>query len=397
MKLEQSKRVFWIVATFIAVLLLALLIGFCYLMIYQPNIVPPNETFGSFWLQNFSILIAAFAFAISALTAAYNALEQRYLRYMENYPYLEIFPILSVDALPLPIPRIDLPTELASFNLDYLKAVAPSHEHKASETDFRYLAIVLRNVGNGLITRATIAGTAEVPNRGFQPVKFKIDRKVNLSPGDTIPFTILPIAELPEYKVRLLSVEYYGHFVKLKDYDGLKEFKDVYPYSIPSERRIVRFFDDFENSPAGLGWNLDFWGQWQPTKYIYVPMPSKNEHYLTMSGDEELFNQIPHYNNQGGAYIDLRDIMDYGQTVRVTAYKVRSKPGTTAKLQLWCNDLYPNPKNRYSIALTPTEEWQEVSLFFTSTQSPHLRIHLLYSPGTGEIQVDRVSVETLYT
>ncbi len=396
MKLEQSKRIFWIAAISIGMLLLSFFITFCYLMIYQPGIIPSNETFGSFWLKNFSILFAAFTFAVSALTAAYNALEQRYLRYMENYPYLEIFPVLSVDTLPLPLPSVDLPTELTSFNLDYLNAVAPSHEHKASETDFRYLAIVLRNVGQGFITRATIVGTAEVPNRGFQPVKFKIDRRVNLSPGNTLPFTILPISELPEYKVKLLSVEYYGHFVKLKDYDGLKEFKDIYPYSIPPERRVVIFFDDFENVPAGLGWILDFWGQWQPTNYIYVPMPNKNEHYLTMSGDEELFNQVPHYNSQGGAYRDLRDIMDYGQTIRVTA-KIRSRPGTTAKFQLWCSDLYPNPKNRYSIALTPTEDWQETSLLFTSTQSPHLRIHLLYSPGKGEIQIDQVRVESLYT
>ena len=28
-----------------------------------------------------------------------------------------------------------------------------------------------------------------------------------------------------------------------------------------------------------------------------------------MSGDEEVFDQVPHYNNQGGAYQDLRDII----------------------------------------------------------------------------------------
>jgi hypothetical protein len=396
MKLERSKQIFWAITIIVGILLIAFLIVFLYLMFYQPKIVPTNETFGSFWLKNFSILIAAFAFASSALTAAYNALEQRYLRYMENYPYLEVFPILSVDTLPLPIPRLDLPSELATFNLDYLRVVAPSHKHNTSDIDFRYLAIVLRNVGQGFITRITINGTADVPNRGFEPVNFEIDRRLNLAPGDTLPITILPISELPEYRVKINSIEYYGHFVKLKDYDGPKEFQDSYPYSIPAERRVVLFFDDFENVPAGLGWSLDFWGQWKPTDYIQVPLPSKNEHYLVMRGNDELFKQIPHFQNQGGAYIDLLDKLTYGQTIEITA-KVRSKPNTTAQIQLWCNDLHPNPKNRYSEVITPTEEWQEVSLIYTSTQSPHLRLHLLYSPGDGEIQVDQVSIEVLFT
>ena len=67
---------------------------FLVLMLAFPNIVPTSETYGSFWIKNLSLLIAAFAFAFSALAATYNALEQRSLRYMENYPYLELFPVL---------------------------------------------------------------------------------------------------------------------------------------------------------------------------------------------------------------------------------------------------------------------------------------------------------------
>jgi hypothetical protein len=191
-------------------------------------------------------------------------------------------------------------------------------------------------------------------------------------------------------------VEYNGYFVKLSEYEGKRDFIDKHPFSIPPERRDIIFFDDFENVPAGQGWVLDFWGLWSPTNYNYVPPPSSNDHFMILSGDSRLFEEIPHYKNQGGAYKDLIDIFAYGQTAKVTA-RVRSLPETTAKIQLWCHDLSPTPKSRQTDAITPDQSWQEISMLYTSTQSRNLRIHLLYTPGDGQIQVDRVTVEGLYT
>ncbi|MCE7915935.1 MAG: hypothetical protein DYH15_15050 [Nitrosomonas sp. PRO4] len=365
-------------------------------MIFRPDIIPPNDTYWSFWLSNLSILIAALAFFSSALVAAYNALEQVHLRYMENYPYLEIFPILSVDPLPLPIPKFDTPPELSSYNIDYLKEFAPSHQHETSDTEFRFLAMVLRNVGYGYITRAIIKGHVSIPNRGYKETPFLVDRRINLSPGQTLAFTLLPISGLPEYKVSLDSVTYRSYFVEMQEYDGKYDFSEKHPYSIPPERTVVIFYDEFESMPAGQGWNLDFWGQWQATNYIFVPPPSQNEHFLILRGDQKVFSEFPHYQNQGGAFKDLQNIFTYGQTVKITA-RVRALPGTKARIQLWCNDLHPNPKNRFSQPITPREQWEEISILYTSTNSPNLRIHLLYTPGDGEIYVDQVKVEGLFT
>jgi len=88
MKFEWSKILFWIITIAIGIFLLAVISLYIYLFLMQPNIVPQSETFASFWLKNFSLIIAALAFSASALAAAYNSLEQRHLRYMENYPYL---------------------------------------------------------------------------------------------------------------------------------------------------------------------------------------------------------------------------------------------------------------------------------------------------------------------
>lgn len=396
MNLDKSKRAFWIVAIAVLVSLAAAVTVFIYLFLAQPSIVPPSETYGSFWLRSFSVLIAALTFALSALAFGYNALEQRQLRYMENYPYLELFPIMSVDPLPLPIPVADLPPELSTFNQDYLAKVAPSQVIAPSDAEFRFLAVALRNVGRGYLTRITIAGSAQVPQTGTPAVPFKIDRRFNMHPDETKAITILPIAGLPEYSVRLTSVEYYGHFVKLHDYDGPSEFRDKYPFQVPSERRVPILLDDFADIPAGQGWVLDFWGTWQPTRYAYVPLPSGDDHFLCLTGNQALFSAVPHFHGQGGAYKDLLGMLSYGQTVQVTA-RVRSVPGTTALVRLWCHDISPNPKNRYSAELTPPCQWQELSMLYTSTQSPNLRVHLLYTPGDGAIQVDRVTAEILHS
>jgi hypothetical protein len=147
---------------------------------------------------------------------------------------------------------------------------------------------------------------------------------------------------------------------------------------------------------VGQGWTLDFWGTWRPTDYCFVPLPTQDDHFLVLAGDTAKFSAIPHFKGQGGAFRDLPDTLPYGSTVKVTA-TVRSLPGTTASLALWCHDLAPIPKNRYSAPIVPSSDWQDISILYTGTQTRNLRVHLLYTPGAGEIHVDKVLVEGLYT
>ncbi len=396
MKFQRTKWIFRAVSFTIAIFLLIVIVIYIWLMLDHPEIVPATETYGSFWIKNFSIVVAALAFATTALATAYNALEQRHLRFMENYPYLAIFPILAVDTLPLPVPKTDIPTELETFNTDYLEKVAPSHRYIPSEIEFRYLALTLRNVGHGFIKRVTIKGVVEIPDQNLPSVEFRVDRRFNLSPGDTLPFTLLPISGLPGYKVTLKSVRYSGHFVELTSYEGHSEFSGEHPFDVPLKRRESIFQDDFFDWPAGQGWVLDFWGQWKPTDYVFVRPPTQDQHYLVLSGDERLFSEIHHVQNQGGACKDLMKVIAYGQTVKITV-RVRSTPGTNASMQIWCHDIAPNPKNRYTAPITPNQDWHELSMLYTSTHTSNIRVHLLYSPGSGEIHVDRVNVEALHT
>jgi len=163
---------------------------------------------------------------------------------------------------------------------------------------------------------------------------------------------------------------------------------------VPPERREKLFSDEFENAPTGLGWVLDFWGSWGPTDNIHVPIPSGNEHYLILRGDTTQYKE--HFQGQAGVYKDLPKSMSRGQTVQINV-RVRATPGTTAQLQIWCHDMAIESKNRYSRPISPGTDWEEITMLYTSTQAPDLRVHLLYFPGMGEIHVDRVSVEGLYT
>lgn len=102
----HRDRSFTIIATTVSAVS-GIFVGiFFYLMIFQPQMVPKDENFLSFWLKNSTVLFAALTFTFSALSMIQNSLEQRHLRFMENYPYLEISSFLSVWPFPLPFPSM---------------------------------------------------------------------------------------------------------------------------------------------------------------------------------------------------------------------------------------------------------------------------------------------------
>ncbi len=389
MNIERDKRV--ALGCFL-IFVVGLFGYFLFLFLTQPQIIPPNDTPGSFWLRNLGVLITALVFASSALAGIYNYYELRHLRFMENYPYLEVSWILSVDPLPLPLPKVDVPTELSNYVEDYLKTLEPSQQYNASDTEVRYLGIALRNVGHGRIVRFEIRGTADVLSRALRKGSFKIDRNISLAPDARAIFTLLPLAGLSEYRVQIDSLKYTGHFVKMTHFHGQKEFVGKFPCSVLPEQKEIIFSDDFRTPPVGENWVLDFWGKWQPTSFIHVPTTVGNDHYLVLSGDVAQFSD--HYLNGGGALKDLADILEYGDTIQVTA-RVRSAPNTSARIQLWCHDLAADEKSRLTDEITPSTEWKELSLLYTATRTKSLRIHLRYFPGSGEIHVDKVTVEKI--
>lgn len=284
-----------------------------------------------------------------------------------------------------------------NFNTDYWQKVAPaqSFQELEADTDFRYFGLTLRNVGHGRITRIIIDGTAEVTDVMNDPKSFHIDRRVNLPPEHTLSFTVLPITKVANFLVSIGHVEYEGHFSKMTQFYGPRQFRRKAPFTdFSSEERESLFLEDFENPPIGAAWMLDFWGKWGPTEYMYVPPPNGDDHYLIMRGNEALF--ADHHKKQGGAFNDLLNVFLIGETVKVTAI-VRSQQVTTAKIRLWCHDNTEEGKSSFSEEITPKKDWQELSVLYTCRRAPNLRIHLLYTPGTGEIQVDKVLVEKLHT
>ncbi len=394
MQSDRDFRNIALTATIIAGIFVGI---FFYLMIFQPQMVPKDENFLSFWLKNSIVLFTALSFIFTALSSIRNSIEQRNLRLIENYPYLEISSFLSLWSFPLPYPRYDVPNELKDFATDFWNTVAPSQPFRElpADTNFRYFGLILRNVGHGRITRIVIAGTAEITEVMNSAKSFYVDRMVNLAPDQTLNITLIPITNIPSFLVKIDRIEYEGHFDKMTRFYGPRQFERKAPFTdFSSEARETLFLDHFEAPPAGAGWVLDFWGQWGPTDYMNVPPPSGDDHYLVIRGNTDLFAE--HHKQQGGAFKDLLNIFSTGETVKVTA-TVKAHPGTTAKIRLWCHDNTEEGKSSYSDEITPSIDRQELSVLYTCRRSPNLRIHLLYAPGAGEIQVDKVLLEKLHT
>ncbi len=102
---------------------------------------------------------------------------------------------------------------------------------------------------------------------------------------------------------------------------------------------------------------------------------------------------------QNGAYKDLLTNIQQGHTYGVRC-RVRAAARTTARFRLWIHDIDTTGSDKFEPneeGVTPSIEFQEMTLRYGATQTNKLRIHLHYFAGQGIIYVDKVEVFEIQT
>jgi hypothetical protein len=97
-----------------------------------------------------------------------------------------------------------------------------------------------------------------------------------------------------------------------------------------------------------------------------------------------------------GSNINLNNFLDIGKTYKISCY-AKSTAGTSASFQLWCHDQkVKSPKTDVSTSYkTPSVEGEIIELRFKAEFNKHIRIHLQYKPGKGQIEISNVKISEL--
>jgi hypothetical protein len=142
-------------------------------------------------------------------------------------------------------------------------------------------------------------------------------------------------------------------------------------------------FKDFLSIPINNAWVLNHWGS----------------DIASIHHGKIIFKGLKTRLETDGCHISLTDILKLGHFYKVSC-TVKAVPNTTGKFQLWCHDnigLEPKGSDAAIPYITPTIESVPCSLRFEAKFNTHLRIHLQYMPGEGQIEVSDVRITELNT
>ena len=124
-------------------------------------------------------------------------------------------------------------------------------------------------------------------------------------------------------------------------------------------------------------WNLNHWGS----------------NCASIVDNKMIFAGTSAPNGTDGSNIDFLNSLEIGSTYEVTCH-VKSTKNSTGKFQLWCHD-NSGEINLVSVLTpykTPCTKGEIISLVFKPQSNKNIRIHLQYSPGSGQIEVSYVEI-----
>lgn len=113
-------------------------------------------------------------------------------------------------------------------------------------------------------------------------------------------------------------------------------------------------------------------------------------------GNKMVFTGTSAPNGTDGSHKDFLNILVVGATYEIECY-TKSILGTTGRFQLWCHDKISEP-NGVSVTTeykTPSIRGEIISLIFKAEFNQNIRVHLQYSPGEGQIEVEYVTINKL--
>jgi hypothetical protein len=131
-----------------------------------------------------------------------------------------------------------------------------------------------------------------------------------------------------------------------------------------------------------LSWTLNHWGG----------------NCASIVDNKMIFSGTSVPNETDGSHKDFLNILMIGATYEIECY-TRSAIDTTGRFQLWCHDKNsePNGVSKSTEFKTPSIKGEMISLIFKAEFNQGIRIHLQYSPGEGQIEVDYVNINKLIT
>jgi len=311
--------------------------------------------------------------------------EANQARIVEFHPILDLSFFKSVDPFDHYVP------ETRELTKEYLSQVSPEASLHDCDIALRYENLRIRNAGRGQIANLVLDLRISVPGLADKMVRCEL--KPYLDEKEELLLTLFPFRGLPSYKIEIIGVEYSDYFGSYNRYYGPSCKREVLPYEIPPETKKQIFYEDFYDVPFGKppGWKIDDWRTKDRDRISELIWIDGN--HMIFTGDEDAFGDRD--NKKGVSHFDLRGRLKYGHSYEIQC-RVRSDPGTKARVCLWCHDIHPEGgtsfKQRCTEQRTPRTDWEVIELVYTATQTNDIRIHLKYFPGPGTIHVDEVRV-----
>ncbi len=369
------------------------ILGLIMLMIFMANdstVRPAQTGYWEFWLPWLLALGNILYFAVWATLTTYAAEEQALIRRVQFHPILETRFIKSVDIIGEAI--VDEPTIPDEYSNLTTGQSAPS----SNPIELRYLILLLKNRGQGIIDTVQFGAEISVPATGYRKV-LNFNEQVQLAHAEQKAYLLAPIWNFPRYEVSLKNLQYSDFFGSYNRAAGRQRIAEQRPYGVPESRKKLIFFDDFIDQPVGRGWMIDYWGKRVPSELMCIEHTA-DRHVLVFRGAAEDWDKVlGNKDQQSGAHIDFVNLPPE-VTYEISA-RVRSVPDTTGKFKIWCHDMnwLTESKTRDTGDLTPPSgnDFTTVSMFYTTTSSSRLRTHLHYVPGAGAIEIDSVTLRQL--
>lgn len=130
--------------------------------------------------------------------------------------------------------------------------------------------------------------------------------------------------------------------------------------------------------PMTSNWNLNHWGK----------------NYATIKDGKMIFKGDGNPKDVDGSNINLLGTLEIGKKYEISCF-VKSIPETSALFQLWLHDNLGSESFGVDIKtefINPRSEGNDIKLLFVPKYNKDLRVHLQYTPGKGQIEVDFVNI-----
>lgn len=130
--------------------------------------------------------------------------------------------------------------------------------------------------------------------------------------------------------------------------------------------------------PFTTTWKLNHWGS----------------SYASIINGKMIFTSDGKQDKVDGSHIDIKGTLEIGKCYEVCCL-ARSLPESEGLFQLWLHDNAGSQSYGVDVKtdfIKPTQEGEEIKLLFEPRFNKDVRIHLQYTPGKGQVEIESVNI-----